>query len=102
MAASSATSRPRTVNSSSVPSAVTAVPLTTGVANSTPGTPATVAATSSGKGAPSPARTWRATRPAAVPMTSTNALMTARSARSIAHTSATPQAMAITVSVSRV
>src|SRR5262249_54510908 len=102
MASSSAASRPRTVSISSSPSAVTAVPATTGVASSTPGTPVTMATTSSENGAPSPARTWRATRPAAVSMTSTNARMTARSARSIAHTSATPQAMAITVSTSRV
>src|SRR5262249_7852143 len=102
MASSSATSMPKTVRSSSSPSAVTAVPLTTGMASSTPGTPVTVATTPSGNAAPSPARTWRATRPAAVSMTSTKARITARSARSIAHTSATPQAMAITVSTSRV
>jgi hypothetical protein len=93
-------STPWMVTSSPVSSATNAVASIAGAATSTPGTARIFSATSSGKSAPSPALTCRAARPAIVSMISMNARSTARFTRSVAATSATPDARATTVSAS--
>jgi hypothetical protein len=92
------TSTPCTVRSVPLSSTVKAVPLTTGAASSTPATAATASATASGNAPPSPALTCSAARPAMPSTTSVKARMTSSFARSMAHTSATPHASAISVS----